>query len=249
MVSSMITSSMNYAEYDLASTAIYYKNLNSQYISRATTDEYTNCTTYISNQTFYEPLYVRDIYDFTTVADGNGYGTLITDGYCTSTAGRYWSPPSPAEVAAYRVAHMRDIIASRMAPRMVTRQFVKPTNDVTESRARETLRRCLGDQKFKQFLKNGFVTVRAASGKLYKIFPGHEMTIVYENGQPVEKLCVVLKGEYPPTDSLIMRFLLLLNNEQMFRDKANKFDTRTAPQSVVDTRTLPEIMASLKLVA
>tara|TARA_Y100000034_G_C6761153_1_gene339025 strand:- start:415 stop:753 length:339 start_codon:yes stop_codon:yes gene_type:complete len=77
-------------------------------------------------------------------------------------------------------------------------------------------------QKFRAFLKNGFISVRAKSGKVYQIFPGHDITCVFEQGKMIERLCVVLKGNFPPTDQLIVRYLILLNDEEKFRSIAVK---------------------------
>lgn len=146
---------------------------------------------------------------------------------------------------------IRDIIKSRISPAIhVKRKSIVATHDVAEVRARETLQRVLGNAKFRQFIKNGFVTVTGKSGKIYKIHPGHEMTVVYEKGIPVQKLCVVLQGTFPPTDSLIMRYLMLLNNEDAFVAKANKFSADKSHASAeIDQRPLTTIMAGLRRVA
>lgn len=119
---------------------------------------------------------------------------------------------------------LREIIQSRQSPVILgTRSSLKPVDpqiDPREFRARETLLRVLGDDKFKKFLKDGFISVRARSGLVYQIFPGHGITNVYEDGEHVERLCVVLKGNFPPTDSLIMRYLLILNDENDFKKHA-----------------------------
>jgi hypothetical protein len=115
-------------------------------------------------------------------------------------------------------------------------------------RARETLRLCLGEEKFRSFIKNGFVTARGKSGLVYQIFPGHGITAVYKNGQMVERLCVVFRGDFPPADSLIMRFLLILNDEDEFRSHAIKHGTtqRQTAAAVADLENLPDIYRRLK---
>ncbi len=143
--------------------------------------------------------------------------------------------------------NMRQIIAERMAPVMRVRRHIIPTSDVREQRARETLRRVIGPEKFRQFLKNGFVSVRAASGKIYQIYPGSQQTVVYEHGQPTEKLCVVMRDNFPPTDELIVRYLVLLNNEELFRQTANRFGYCRPSVVRKDGRSLPQIMADLRV--
>lgn len=45
---------------------------------------------------------------------------------------------------------------------------------------------------------------------------------MFKDGEMVEKLCVCLEGNFPPTDSLIMRYVLILSDEDEFRDKSIK---------------------------
>lgn len=121
-------------------------------------------------------------------------------------------------------AAIKDIIRSRQAPRIHTsRTPMRTAGDIREERARKTLRRVLGESLFRSFLRNGFVTVRGKSGKVYTIQPGSGFTAVYQNGKQIEKLCVVMTGDFPPTDSLIMRYLLILNDEEHFRGLAHKW--------------------------
>jgi len=76
------------------------------------------------------------------------------------------------------------------------------------------------------------------------------MTKVYSSGQLVEKLCIVLKGRFPPTDSVIMRYLMVLNNEDKFREKAVRWSASAPYRRILlakDERSLTEIYAGLKV--
>jgi hypothetical protein len=155
------------------------------------------------------------------------------------------SPKTPQE-------RLREIIQSRQSPLIVrARKVVKPTDDIRELRARETLRRVLGEDGFRAFVRNGFISVRARSGLRYQIFPGHGITNVYRDGEQVERLCVVLRGDFPPTDSIIMRYLLILNDEQDFRKHA--ISHQVYPQKMVRAtveaapRSLPELFRGMKV--
>lgn len=152
--------------------------------------------------------------------------------------------PKPGE-------RLRKIIQDRQAPMVfVSRKPVLMPQDEREIRARETLFRVIGADKFQKFLKDGFVSVRAKSGLVYQIFPGHGVTAVYRDGDQIERLCVVLKGEFPPTDSLIMRYLIILNDEAKFRSYAIKHQIIVKkPQIIADERSLTEIFKELKKVA
>lgn len=154
-------------------------------------------------------------------------------------------PPKPAD-------RLREIIQARHAPMILTsRKPILTPQDEREIRARETLLRVIGEDKFQKFLKDGFVSVRAKSGLVYQIFPGHGITAVYKDGDQIERLCVVLKGDFPPTDSLIMRYLIILNDETRFRSYAIKHQIITKKPQIItdDERSLTEIFRELKKVA
>lgn len=145
---------------------------------------------------------------------------------------------------------LREMIQARQAPLILgTRRPVPQRIDERERRARDTLRRLVGEAQYRRFLAHGFITARGKSGKIYQIRPGYGMTAVYSStGKPIEKLCVVLRGNFPPTDQLITRFLMILNDEEHFRSLANMsthFAVRTVPKQS-DWRPLPEIFAALK---
>jgi len=148
---------------------------------------------------------------------------------------------------------LKEIIRSRRTPLVIVRR--KPLQravDIREECARTTLRRVIGDEQFRKLLSKGFITVRAPSGKVYQIFPAHGITNVYENGKQIESLCVVLKAGFPPTDSIIMRYLMILNNEEEFRSKAVKHGVSIYNRSKmreVDDRSLVEIYNDLKKAA
>jgi hypothetical protein len=123
-------------------------------------------------------------------------------------------------------------------------------SDHREVAARETLRRVIGGDKFRRFLRHGHVSVRAKSGLVYQIFPGHGITKVFRDGELVERLCVVMNGNFPPTDELIMRFLLILNDEADFRSHAISHAVyQEKAQPAPDSRNLVEAFKKFKLVA
>jgi hypothetical protein len=151
--------------------------------------------------------------------------------------------------AADPASRLKQIIRDRMAPAFIRdRDHIRSIAPPAEIAARETLRRVVGEDKFRRFLCRGYISVKAKSGLVYQIFPGHGTTKVYRNGEPVETLCVVMKGSFPPTDELIMRFLLILNDEADFRAHANRSTfTRTARRKKsTDLRPLPQVLQDLR---
>lgn len=146
---------------------------------------------------------------------------------------------------------LADIIRSRMAPAAhirTGRRPIQPTEEARELRARETLRRVVGDDSYRNFLLNGFISVKSRrSGRVYVVYPGHGTTKVFKDGKFLERLCVVIPGAFPPTDSLITRYLMILNNEEHFRSLANKSDYNDVKASVAwqEPQSLVEIARNL----
>jgi len=146
---------------------------------------------------------------------------------------------------------LRDIIKQRQFPAIhASNRELRAPIDAREVRARETLHLLLGEEDYRRFLRNGFVSVKNnTSGRIYQIFPGHKLTNVYENGKMVECLCVILQGDFPPTDSLIVRYLMVLNNEEQLWTLANKQGTYVAKSAKIiniDNRKLIDIYKILK---
>jgi len=157
-------------------------------------------------------------------------------------------PLSPEEKAERKSkiikSRMQKIIHDRCSPNIIVNNKRNPlatSVDVREQRARETLKRIIGENKYKNLLKHGFVSVKANSGLIYQLFPGHGFTNVYNKCQMVDCLCVILNGNFPPTDSLIMRYLLILNNEQQFRSYANKQPIYQA-NNIVNTKPIESLV-------
>jgi hypothetical protein len=176
--------------------------------------------------------------------DGLRLAKVVRGAYDPQSGWIHASAPDPMK-------QIRKIIQQRCAPVYIRNiKCLDHAPDIREIRARETLRRVVGAENYRRFLKRGFITVmNPKSGNTFQIFPGHGITNVYFRGTMVERLCVVMKGDFPPTDSLIMRYLMILNNEEQFRALAVKhsvFQTQKQVLAVPDQRSLPEIFANLR---
>lgn len=198
-------------------------------------------TSSVSTSSLYSPIFT---------SDGGGQLWYVANDYETTATPittcykSFWYPTKrdPKE-------KLLEIIRSRQSPLIVSNK--KPlvaTTDIREMRARETLKRVIGEDKFRSFLKTGFISVKSKSGLVYQIFPSSHFTCVYKQGIMIERLCVVLNGGFPPTDSLIMRFLLILNDEQQFRSLANVHRAEVKENKVFkpEHRSLVEIYEELK---
>lgn len=231
--------------------------LNDKFLNYYTTRTNTSTNTSINNSYCCDyssickliyPVYDRSNSD-TSFINNKIYNSLIK---ATSNWSTYntISPPSPPQLTVSE--QFRQILQSRQTPAFIlSRTPVKIATELREKRARETLRRILGDEKFQKFIRNGFVSVQGKSGRIYQIYPGHGMTVVYNHGTPIEKLCVVLDGNFTPTDSLITRYIMILHDEDQFRSFANvwKAFAKSKQQQHIDIRPLPQILQSLKIAA
>lgn len=165
------------------------------------------------------------------------------------TYGSAWTAPivPPGE-------RIRQMIRERIAPAFHrNRTALGLSHDIREKRARGTLRRIIGEEKFRRFIRDGFITVVSKTGLTYRIFPGHGITEVYARGIMVERFCVVLTGQFPPTDELLMRYLLILNDEGEFTKSARKQGIRSCKPVTMRInpvqRSLPDLWAEIKQVA
>lgn len=155
---------------------------------------------------------------------------------------------------------LREIMASRAGPEIIIigqnafqagqrKELPAPKNDA-EVRARQTLKRIIGEKQFRAYLKKGFVIAQGKSGLIYQIFPNHSITNVFERGTMKERICIYLRGGYCPTDHVIMRYVMALHDEEEFRAKANTWSAFARKQRVQpakkDNRSLTEIYAELK---
>lgn len=165
-----------------------------------------------------------------------------------------WNKGKPTWVgqSADPMQRIRMIIRNRQAPLVLQRTTTNHAVDDREFRARQTLRRMIGEEAYLRFLKRGFISVKAKSGRIYQIFTGHRTTVCWENGKPIKSLCVTLRGGFAPTDELIMRYILITTDEENFWKRANvwaAYPREYNQQRQVDFRPLPDILAELRRVA
>ena len=104
-----------------------------------------------------------------------------------------------------------------------------------EARARHLLQRLIGFQRYARYIRDGFISHRGASGRVYQIFPGDSHMRVWFKGQRVEDLCLCIEDHsLPPTDSVVMRLLMLEHSEIEFREKAN-ISKKTGEQIIAES--------------
>ena len=163
---------------------------------------------------------------------------------------KYWQGLTKEHPVINAVERLREMIQKRIAPAaIIHRSVLSRTTDVREIRARQTLRRLIGDIAFQKYACRGFITFKGESDRTYQIFPGHGKVVVWQKGKRVEQLCVVLTGDFPPTDSVIMRLLLIQESEERFKKFANVSVAYAPSLSREEIHEVPltEIFANLKV--
>jgi len=221
------------AKFDLLSNYLY-EPANKNTLDKIATDVYTwnkdNSLTYPTNQ-----LYINNI-EYTTnatAATNYTWDTSITA--AATTSNQYiWvaddtsdyitidydysgslnvklTSLSPEEIKRQQI---KERLRNNLSPQILVKRFGLGTaGKPSEARAREALLELIGDQRFRRYLKHGFISIRGKSGRVYQVFPGHKMTKVWENGKHIEDLCVMLVySSLPPSDSVIMRMLMILDS-------------------------------------
>lgn len=182
------------------------------------------------------------------------YNTTATSAYTWADDGWYdcqsgWVKSKHLLTPAERLA---EIMRDRQCPgiRTTRKSLAVQAGDDREMRARETLRMILGEERYRRFLVNGFVSAtNPRTGYTYQIFhSSHHLTHVYKDGKMVRRLCIYLAGNFPPTDFVITLYLMALNNDQRIWDIANKQEP-VVPQErklITDMPSLVDIYRKLK---
>lgn len=99
--------------------------------------------------------------------------------------------------------------------------------DQDELRARGLLREMIGEDAYKRYLRCGFVTCNGTSGTTYVIRGGSGFIDCYRPDQSgkhvlVESICIQFMDKgLPFTDGVIMRRMLIENNEHALRKSGN----------------------------
>lgn len=91
-----------------------------------------------------------------------------------------------------------------------------------EEKARRLLQRLIGFRRFARYIRDGFVAHKGKSGRIFQVYPGHTHMKVWEQGEHIESWCLCIKdGKVPPTDSVVMRLLMLEHSEDQYRELSN----------------------------
>jgi len=138
-------------------------------------------------------------------------------------------PFTAEQEKALKKQEFRNRIRRQLAPeaRPENEGLLRCNNDPAELKARGLLRELVGEKAFRDYLRRGFISVKGKSGLFYRIFGGTRHMTSYakhDDGKfyPHEDICVVFcDRNLPLTDGVVMRLLLVENDEFALRRLAN----------------------------
>jgi hypothetical protein len=124
----------------------------------------------------------------------------------------------------------RDLLKQRLkqqlsSPHTIHDDLIASSKQESEIRARALLREMIGESEFKRYVRRGFIIAKGKSGLIYKI-TGVNIICYFKSKdgkfRAIESLCVVFKNMHLPyADAVIMRKLLVENDEFYLRNVAN----------------------------
>lgn len=110
---------------------------------------------------------------------------------------------------------------------------IEPTGEerrAAEARARDLLRRQLGDAEYERLVKRGYLEIASPTipGRTYRVPYFQGVVDVIEDGVLTMRLCVVPTRWVPDPDIVIMHKLLIEGDEGRYLRIANRFPAGSA---------------------
>jgi len=188
--------------------------------------------------------------DWVCVNPYRHFDTDSTSG--TLTAGSWWytEAEGPTPVLGYHwVIHhngqpskadrFRARLRSQMEPDRRSRSDPNQFGNVAQNEivALQLLKSMVSADRWRKYLKCGFVDVVGRSGLVYQITRGKSHVRVFRRGERLAELCVVLKNRHvmPPTDEVITRMLIAEGDESDLWRRANVYGLKLPqPQTEED---------------
>lgn len=127
-----------------------------------------------------------------------------------------WLRPTAAQLLRYRI--QRQLLMGSQWPKRFL-NLVRSGDP--EARARGLLRDVVGDAACNSYLRKGFLGIRGRSGLVYKVSAtGLRVLAPLEGGgyDEYESICIVFRnGDFPPTDAVVMKAMMVLHDEAELR--------------------------------
>jgi hypothetical protein len=132
------------------------------------------------------------------------------------------------DLKVYRSIQFRSTLKQKIYPEVRHRnQTAADFCDVKENEivALQLLKSMLSPERWKKYLKYGFVDVLGKSGLIYQIIRGQTHVRVFRQGEKIADLCVGLanRSAMPPTDEVITRMIIVECDEPDIWQRANVY--------------------------
>lgn len=155
---------------------------------------------------------------------GITHNNINVSGYLSidsSSSFKYIYTPSSIETKKWEIKKQLTIIVKSRA-----QEISKiPSNEWT---AMQTLRSMITETEYRKYVKDGFISIKGQSGKVYKVSKNSWHTKVFLKGDLIEEICVRLKGDMPPTDNVIAFKTIIETDEEYFASLGNRYNMKKA---------------------
>jgi hypothetical protein len=173
-------------------------------------------------------------------ADADSSGGTLTAGswwHTVPEAQNYWVINGLPELS--KAERFRERLRSQMDPALRSRSDPNQFGNVAQNEivALQLLKSMVSTDRWRKYLKHGFVDVVGRSGLVYQITRGKSHVRVFRQGERLAELCVVLKNRHamPPTDEVITRMLIAESDESDLWRRANVYGLKhPRPQTEED---------------
>lgn len=166
-----------------------------------------------------------------SITFNNGCGVCTTAGWTVATdrntiIGNQWNFAGNIQTGGLDVKHWEPVETPKNHCGVSIRSYHRDRqfDHVTpaEMLALQLLRKMVGQDEFRRYLKHGFILARGPSGLSYQI-ARRERIVVREYGNKLATLCVHLKYEHktPPTDEVVAKLLMVECDEADLWQRSN----------------------------
>ena len=119
-------------------------------------------------------------------------------------------------------SQIKSLIRGNLSAKSRSRYPVlSPKVSKEEIKARDTLRDLITEKEWRRYLTNGFVLIKAQSGKYYQVFNDQRHIRVYVKGVLTDEICIHTHSDTkcPPTDHILNMMFLINNDENLIWSK------------------------------
>lgn len=147
----------------------------------------------------------------------------------------FFDPQVKRDFNRRKICELRKAPALMILKEMTSRSLVGRAENPQELKARELLRRHVGDKEFTRYLKFGYVII-SAHGFIWRV-PGEKSSVnrveQYQRNKLLRRYCVHFSNDkIPPTDACVMRMTLVLAGVDVITKHSNVYEQNKVLEKV-----------------